>query len=359
MMKMIMNYFRAKGGVLALALTGLLSSKAALAVCTISQPQSTVSALRGVDYSAGADMPVGTVIYRQLSPGYASVTINCTRPPIALGYQLVEGTLYPGATNVWQSGIPGVGIKFYHGNRQMPFIADIENGTQPASTFDIQIVAVKMGNITPGRANNNMLPSVSIAVADTDNRWQNIAITSRFEGHGFAINVPGCTTPDFNYSFSSVTPHAFMQGAVATPWMKTPVTLTGCAHFHGNASNGVFYEQILQNKTRFGTITAMGERAQNTVAMTLTPQTAVLDQARGVIDIAHSADAARGIAIQLGWHQGDSWVPLSLSTNMALPQPINSNSDITFPLGARLVRTGKGMKAGTIQASVIYTITYN
>ena len=107
-----------------------------------------------------------------------------------------------------------------------------------------------------------------------------------------------------------------------------------------------------------GTATDSGSLASNVLQMRLTPNTVALDATNGTVSLDSSA-TAQGVAVQLGNKQSGTYVLQNLNNAMSISTAPGSNvTTISFPLGARIVKTNVPVRAGSVSTSLTYTITY-
>ncbi|MEH5143179.1 fimbrial protein [Enterobacter cloacae] len=334
------------------------------ATCTTTNQYITSGWLRGVPYSAGADFPTGGTLYRQLTPGWQNVNYSCTGSNPRLEFYVTGGTLVNGTNDTFSVGLQGIGIKFYRGlndsgtaitstgTQTIPLSS--ASGTISANRLSFFMAAVKTGSITAGTANGSVLPTVKFDVTDDSGPSQRAGYT-QWTSSGFIINTPTCTTPDFTYDLGS---SLISNSATVSAWTTTAVTLTGCAVFNGNSADKLSYENVTQ--TALGesnyTITRSGTSALNIITMTLNPQITPVDAANGVLANQSGGSYAQNVGVQLATQSGSVYTPLNLTAGIIV-RPVY-NSTVSFPLAARMIKTGDVVKPGLVSTSVTYTITY-
>lgn len=346
---------------LTLALCALLFSMQSMAVCTSNSPYSATVTLQGGIFSSGEDMPIGSIIRIQRINGFRNTYTPCVGPPY-MTYASTGGTLYPGETYIYQTGISGLGVRFknidsgvYHGTngRGGPWGGDI-----PASRFTFNAEFVKMGPISAGQVNTLLFPTLSVLANDASTVVGLPLATYRFSGGNFTVQTPTCTTPNYTYSLGSSTVTDFSSANPGSAWVDTPVTLTNCPVFYGNNSNNSYSNYTITDLNGGGSSSNIGSVAPNNLLMRLTPNTTVLDSGNGIVSLDVNA-SARGVAVQLGNKQSGTWVAQNLNNAMSITTtPGAGATSFSFPLGARMIKTGDPVRAGTVSTSLTYTITY-
>lgn len=341
-----------------LVLCGLCGTGQALAVCTTTGQYTVLVPLQPVTYSAGEDFPVGSNVRKQLVRGFNAVTVQCTKPGAHARMSLTGGSLYPGQSNIYQTGISGLGVRFKtpSENKYYPYDTTTMQtyGIDDWLAFNIELV--KMGPLSAGSVNTALFPMVRIEAIDADNVLARVAwhtITG-----GFTLQTPTCTTPNFTWDLGTAYTGILKYQGNATPWVDTPVTLTGCQAFLGNNSNGSYTSYGIKGYNSGAVSEGGGGTGPNKLTMTLKPNTTAIDTSNGIVSLDSSATAA-GFGVQVGSKQSGTYVPLSLAGEMVVTPAVGDNSGtVRFPLGARLIRTQTRVEGGSVSTSLTYTITY-
>lgn len=187
--------------------------------------------------------------------------------------------------------------------------------------------------------------------------------TINFSGR-LKIHALSCTTGDFNYDLGAYPASLFKGIGTTSAWRFTPITLTNCPVFFGSgiSHNSLAPEfgpsststpaatQIVQTKT--GLVTS------NEIHLKLTAQTAVFDQAKGIVEIT-GQHAATGVALQIGYLENGQYSPINLKNTVALSvTPGSSSGIVEFPFAARYIQTGDKVTAGEANAYLLYTVNY-
>lgn len=343
-----------------LAVAGLLAARPVQAACqTTNATQYSVQVpLQAATFSAGEEFPVGSNIRVQRVQGYSTVTATCTGSNQRVRMSLAGGTLYSGQTNIYQTGIAGLGVRFKnpYENKFYPFettyLGELNTGGWLAFTIEL----VKMGPITAGSINTTLFPQVRIEVVDSDNAPVRAAYHT-ITG-SFTLQTPTCVTPNFSWDLGTTSMALLRNKGDASAWVDTPVTLTGCSTFNGNNSNGS-YTQYTITGFNTGNASQSGSIAPNTLTMTLAPNTSAVDSANGIVSLDGSA-TTYGFGVQLGSKQSGSYVAQNLANGLVVQPAVGySGGTVSFPLAARIIRTSEGgARGGVISTSVTYTVTY-
>lgn len=342
----------------------LLSSFSVFALCRVTNAGLyTVNVyIQKYVASVGSELPEGSIIHSQRVLGFKQIEFNCDTQG-SLFFDLVGGTLYPGTTNIYQTGIAGVGVRFRgtFDNKLYPFFNQLggQNVAEPNGWLAFTIEFIKMGPIVSGGSfNQSLMPQVRIHAADTNLVYQRLAypnILGSIDSLAFA--VPSCVTPNFTWDLGSITIDALRAKGDATQWVDTPVTLTNCPQFPGRLTDASGFIEYKITGGDTSTVTKRGVAAPNTLTMMLRPNTSAIDSANGVIG-ADSSATTHGFGVQLGSKQSGTYIPQDLSTGIVLTPALNSSGTFTFPLGARIIRTSDGIRGGALSSSVTYIINY-
>lgn len=344
-----------------LMLSGLAAGQQARASCTVNAPYQGQVPLQTTALSAGAEFPTGSVIMRQRVIGLRDIVGSCNgNVSVFANFNLTGGTLYPGQTNVYQTGIAGLGVRFrqVYENRLFPFTSSRRYSGQitfnPAAYLSFDMELVKLGTMTAGTVSTALFPQIVVNV--TDNTYTGLVALHTITGTA-VIQEASCTTPDFTWDLGRTNTTVLKSKGDASAWVDTPVTLTGCSVFRGNNSDGG-YTQYSITGTSSGTIMQPSAVAANVVTMTLSPNTSVIDSANGIVGL-DSASSAYGYGIQLASKQSGNYVPQNMTGSLVVtPVAGDSSGTVSFPLGARITRTSDSVRSGSISASLVYTINY-
>ncbi|EPC0969887.1 fimbrial protein [Enterobacter hormaechei] len=345
---------------LLLALSSLLFSLHSQAACSTVNQYTVQVPLKTPVLSAGAEFPVGAVVMRQRVVGFTTVTLTCggSAYPSPV-FTLTGGTLYAGQSNIYQTGIAGLGVRFrqVYDNRYYPYTGTQGNSItyfSPDGYLSFDIEFVKMGAITAGTVNSALFPRVEVNGTDTTQTvrvaWHTITGTA-------IIQAPSCTTPNFNWDLGTTNTSVLQSQGQSSPWVDTPVTLTGCSTFLGNNINGSYTQYTISGFSS-GTIVQPGNLAPNGVTMTLSPNTAVIDSTNGIVSLDGAATAS-GFGVQVASKQSGTYVPQDLAGSMIVtPAAGDTSGSVSFPLGARIIRTSDTVQGGSISTSLMYVINY-
>ncbi|HDB9939199.1 TPA: type 1 fimbrial protein [Escherichia coli] len=343
---------------LLILMSALLFSVHSMAICTTANQYTVQVPLQEATFSVGEDFPVGSNIRVQRVQGFNTVTVHCTKPMAAVKMSLFGGSLYPGSKDIYQTGIKGLGVRFYNPfeNKYYPFKTSYLLGeVNPGGWLDFAIELVKVGPITAGAVNTSLFPQVRIEAVDADNNPTRVAwhtITG-----SFMLQTPTCTTPNFNWDLGITNTTQLKNQWDASAWVDTPVTLTGCSAFWGNNSNKS-YTQYNITGYNSGDASQSGSIAPNKLTMRLTSNTSVIDSANGILALDNTSTAS-GFGVQVASKQSGIYIAQNLSDSIVVAPVVgNRSGTVIFPLGARIIRTSNTAKGGSVSASLTYTINY-
>ncbi|EBC1784369.1 hypothetical protein CU955_23410, partial [Salmonella enterica] len=194
--------------------------KPVFASCTLSIGTSTAPMpLQIGNFSAGADVPVGTKLYSQtynldISTSRQDAVTCTTGGQININYYFSSTPLPLNAWNqdiqagkVYETGVPGIGVWVHQGTNgsiAIPGVKTPGNGSSCSSpnncVIDIRhkrwdVEFIKTGPISPGVISGASLPCVGISYNNTgvnsDGQIENVCMTGSIN-----VVVNTCTTPD-------------------------------------------------------------------------------------------------------------------------------------------------------------------
>lgn len=348
--------------------------------------------------SAGADIPVGTVLYQgtwvmrntlmscqwaQSDVGksfwYSSSTLITTAPlPLS---DLMTG---PFAGAVYQTNIPGIGVVISRARDGNPVISnrpatttDVETLIRQVSTelgggYDIggstrYVSLIKTGPITPGNytLSGANLPGIQTWIEPAVNSHPGSAAitglpftfyTISFQG-SLTVSAQTCITPNVSVALGSYDKNTFFRGiSSTTPWIDASINLTNCPIFHGfyNSTNTTL---LMDYKTGMGSTSTS---LNNSIGVRLTPATNVIDAVNGIMGIDSSVSgAASGVGIQIGWgSSGQTPMPFNFAAEQTVTLPKDGSSTIRVPLAARYIQTEASTTPGKANGKVVFLINY-
>lgn len=335
-----------------------LLSTQAMAVCSTGGQYTVQIPLQAATFSAGEDFPTGSNIRVQQVRGFSTVTVSCTNSGAYTRMSLFGGSLYPGQSNIYQTGITGLGVRFRnpYENKYYPFNTTYLGGqVNEGGWLDFTIELVKMGPITAGTVNTALFPQVRIDAMDADNNPARVAwhtVTG-----GFTLQAPTCTTPNFTWDLGTTNTTVLKSQGDASAWVDTPVRLAGCSAFLGNNSNGSYTQYNIAGFNT-GNVSQSGSIAPNKLTMTLTPNTSAIDSVNGIVALDNTSTAS-GFGVQVASKQSGTYVVQNLSGSIVVTPAVgDSSGSVSFPLGARIIRTNSSVQGGKISTSLTYTINY-
>lgn len=312
--------------------------------------------------TAGSEIPNGTQLYRQTyRPGYSMAAVSCsdgvyesqfiyTSTPKPLSSW--SGSLFGG--HVYETGVPGVGIVFWRSGNAFPYSSG--GGCSGATscswgpgalTWDISLI--KIGNITAGAISGENLPCMSETLGNSGTRVS--ILKACFSG---TINIVSktCTTPDVTVEMNKHDISVFRAAGSTTEWVDASIKLTDCPVFYGTVNDG-----DRNSWSENGTI-SIGAAAANTLGVTLTPNTSVLQSSNGVFALSKSTDTASGIGIQLAYGTSASQTPVTFLQEKRYTMALGSSGSVNIPLVARYIQTESRAQPGKANSAVTFLINY-
>lgn len=343
-----------------------------LAACEIKDAalQTAVLPLQSSALTIGPDASNGTIIYRQhFRPGNP-VMIECSHgaepdQPAIIGEFSGSGHLsdwsdgtFPAGT-VYQTEVPGIGMAVYAWNstqHTVPFNYPLTSlqqnkgsGWTPQQGIEFDIVFIKTGVIIPGSISGERLPKVNYNFYSVGQPQVNIGSLS-FSG---VINIVSrtCTTPDVfvpmgRYEISKT----FKNNGSVSPWQDASIKLTGCPRFYGMVGSG----------GGAGGQRIQGRKISNSISVTLSPNTQILDNGLGIMGLISSKESATGVGIQLAWGEKSdpSPQPVTFGASQLFTLPDDGAAQQSIPLLARYIQTAPQVTAGKAEATATFTIYY-
>ncbi|MBG6245409.1 oxidoreductase [Candidatus Symbiopectobacterium sp. 'North America'] len=336
--------------------------------------------------SAGADIPIGTIIYQGRWTNAPTVSVFCESSVAGFLYNWAVGieqaplTLSglnsgPFAGAVYQTNIPGIGVAISRQNNSAAATLGAFGYRSNDLTFDDTvgialfgsatryISLIKIGPLTPGSyaiaASSFPMASDNMVSSPAGEPIQGLPLQLNrvtFTGN-LTVTAQTCTTPDVNVVMGAydIREH-FRSINSTTPWIDASISLQNCPTFHS------FYNQT--NTTTFMNFNTGSAAAttsiNNSIGVRLTPTTAVKDAANGIMDIDSSLlGAASGVGIQIGWGLNNQTPTLfNFSSEQAMTLPKDGSPTIRVPLSALYIQTDTVATAGRADGKVVFTINY-
>jgi major type 1 subunit fimbrin (pilin) len=355
-------------------------------------PRTDIVQLSPPNISAGADIPVGTVIYqgRWYSGTTGNSVIDCRSPvdtwfwinlawgieSAPLGLSSWTGSPFGGA--VYKTDIDGVGIAISRSNNGDAAILNrpnyvyatdlhrqITSGSYRPYMNDttIYVSLIKIGTINPGSytLNASKLPAANINVTNplAHETTPGLPIKTnvvKFQGQ-MTVSTQTCKTPDVNVDMGSYEKRQYFTGIDSTtPWVDASIVLTECPAFYGfyNAANSTL---MFDHSTGTGLV---ANSTSNSVGVRLTPSTSVIDYPRGIMSTDTSLPgSALGVGIQLGWGStSDNPALVNFANEKIYQLPKSGSSTLRIPLTARYIQTDVMVTPGTADGKAVFVINY-
>lgn len=348
--------------------------------CSALTPQSNTVPLSSTILS-GADLPIGSVIYRlTITSNGFGLKCNGVMSGIPLLFSVsnepstpvsVAGSPYSGAV-VYPTNLPGVGaVVWYSGHaftKALPYKTLTINYSSSANlnniyyfSRNVDISLIKTGAISAGFVNGSSLPTIVLYTPETAgytglplNYW-----TLKFSGV-VGVTTGTCTTPNVNVDLGKHDLRTTFKGkGSASEWVDSSIILEDCPAFLGYYPTSNPQKSSTTGDTSGGT-TPSGSATANSLVVSLTASTGIIDSANGVIALNNegSDSSATGIGVQIGyknmtnptlWNFSNSWTYNTVSDGAAT---------IKLPLAARYYQYSDVVTPGKASSSVIFTISY-
>lgn len=359
----------------------------AVVVCapTRNAPPSYSVPLNPPVISAGADIPIGTIIFQGKWLGTQTPLIDCVYDGIANAYSTAFSISQaplplsglntgPFAGAVYQTNIPGVGVAVSRSSAGpgaklgSPVHRDGELVMTAGGTIDYQLATryvtlIKIGELMPGSYSISAagFPAVRDDMVNslTDRPIQGLPIElsqATFQGN-LTVSTQTCTTPDVIVDMGSHDIREKFRGINSTsPWVDASISLTNCPTFFGfyNQSNSTL---MMDFNTGAGIVSPS---INNSIGVRLTPTGSVIDAANGVMAIDSTLpDAASGVGIQIGWgDSGQTPTPFNFAAEQTVTLPKDGSTTIRIPLAARYIQTEANPTPGKADGKAVFTLNY-
>ena len=335
--------------------------------------------------SAGADIPIGTIIFQGNWIGTQTPLIDCTLDGTSNAYSTAFSVSQaplplsglntgPFAGAVYQTNIPGVGVAISRGNagpgaklgvpvRRADEVVMTAGGTIDFQNATRYVTLIKIGEMTPG--NYSISAAGFPAVRDdmvnslTDRPIQGLPIQlsqATFQGN-LTVSTQTCTTPDVMVDMGSHNIMEKFRGVNSTtPWVDASISLTNCPTFFGfyNQSNSTL---MMDFNTKEGIVSPS---INNSIGVRLTPTSNVIDAANGVMAIDSTVvGAASGVGLQIGWgDSGQTPTPFNFTAEQTVTLPKDGSPTIRVPLAARYIQKAGNPTPGKANGKMTFTINY-
>ncbi|MEQ5225627.1 fimbrial protein [Proteus cibi] len=294
----------------------------------------------------------------------------------------VSGAPISGASipsNVYQTSLPGVGVRFYIKQRPNQSLkvgepalmdgnvvyelsrATIPNKNSMSMTYlttpHLTFALIKTGPITPGIATFTADHKVIMNFPNTSHdrvvapEFPLDSVETLITG-AVSITASTCQTPDRTVYLGSFPTNNFPSIGDASQWVDSTVQLTNCPAFRGfYAGNPPIFST--EKKQNFPTPN------KNALWFTVSPNNPIVGDAQnGIMQINDEPSSAKGIGIQLAHSQSGTDL-VTFHKPRVLVQPISDvQTNVTIPLYARYIRTDERLTSGTANGSLTYMIEY-
>ncbi|HBM3279819.1 TPA: type 1 fimbrial protein [Klebsiella oxytoca] len=332
--------------------------------------------------TAGEDVPVGKVLYRQ---DYWNNTLDTNYQCKVTEQDMDEGLYHSMNTytrtevistpsgvatsingkDVFPTNVKGIGVVFYLSGptQKISKFPDLWQMTYPLAPGTIgqdlgQLTGVTMefiktGHIPPGMqsVSGSSLPEFQVTTGShSPFEVSNIFVRLNFSGNNI-IHTKTCqlTTLNIEVNMDSHWITGFNGPGSVTPWKSFDIVLKNCPPFYGYSD----YTYIQKVDYLFGT------SEENKVTINFRSSNGVVDGNPLLARINEGPVAAKGVGIELSQLNASESIALDGSGSLSLSDLSKTdNSTYTIPLKARYVQTDTKVEAGTANGSVVFTITY-
>ncbi|RRZ96983.1 fimbrial protein [Erwinia sp. 198] len=377
--RLIQKYCRFPALLVLLAVFTAWSQQAFAFSCSLQQNAGVMNftlPLQSSNLTIGPGVSNGTVIYRQYFKPSRSTNIACVgntttyQPTISWYYSNTSNVVSDWtdssfrAGKVYETGVAGIGIAIYTYNLtyySVPFNyqpwqeerSETSTVWKAQDGFEFDVVLIKTGTITPGTINGSQLPTVKY-----DFQAQGISPINlgslRFSGD---INIISqtCETPDVTVQMGQYDIAKYFTGpGKTTEWKDATIKLINCPRFYGTLNDG------RNTWTSDNGAKGMGAITSNILNLTLSPNTATIDSANGILGIKTDSSSATGVGIQMAYGSTSDASPVLVDFASSKDYTMQNDSATTqsMPLIARYIQTDSTVSAGRADATVTFTINY-
>lgn len=370
------------GGLLALA-AGLFSVQAQALECGFDKIFTETVSIPVIGpgiATAGEDVPVGQILYRQTFNASPRTTKwSCTveesdvsGAPYAMNvYTRTEVASTPsgppsrtGTDDIFPTNIPGIGavIRISNSGNFSSFPGTWENtssityGTTSMGLNQIlrgEIRFIKTGPIASGVQQIQAASLPTFRVVSGSNSpfvMSNVFINLNFTGTT-TVHTKTCqlATSDIQVNLGSHEVSGFNSPGKVTEWKDFDIVLQGCPPFYG-------YGNYTLSESS-GRLT--GSSTDNVASIVFRSASGVVDGNASLAKLDNGVGAATGVGIELSRRDISGSIAMDGSGGFNLPNlPKEDNATYTIPLKARYVQTDTTVKPGPANGSVVFTITY-
>ena len=363
----IANLLKASAAVVGLSMLAGM----AMANCSFVDGTSTLirtQPLLGGNLTVGRDMALGAEVYRQTYYAAAPIRLSCAagvynvamnRSFLVKPLPLSNWAGVPWGGNVYQTGVPGIGVAFWFSGTAFPSVVNNTNCGNGAnactwaiqSTLAYDMSFIKIGDVSPGTIQGSQLPTIN-------QHWvsSNSLELSRVNYSG-SINIVSrtCSTPDVNVAMGTHKISEFSGRNSATPWKDFSIELNNCPAFHG------FYRNTGPRWTNDGTTSNLDSRTSNVLNHRIDSTRTAIDPARGILSLDPSApgnaSAATGVGLQIA-NAVNTPVPLATFRNSGVALEAVEGGSYSIKFKARYIQTEDSVTAGPANATATFTINY-
>ncbi|MCS2169600.1 fimbrial protein [Scandinavium sp. TWS1a] len=359
----------------------LFCTKSALATCTLNAPADTATMpLLMPNITAGNDLADGSILYHQqynldYTGGSSWITVTCSTTNLIMANYGFSQTPLPASSwgtgqlagKVYETGVPGIGVYFQQNTNSTLYVADSKPATKEENNGSVcegsttcrvignlkrwDVYFVKTGTISPGTVTGGNLPCLTLNYTNEGNSASNLVENVCLSG---SINVIAgtCQTPNVDVDMGKYDISQFSGKGSFQKWTDASIKLVNCPVFYGSNSSGTWSSDATSSSSG-------GTPKNNTLELSLTPNTSVIDSANGIFDITNGTGSAQGVGIQLAYGTAAGNIDfVDFSQTKSYQIDLNTTGVSTIPLVARYIQTGNGVQPGLANSAVTFLINY-
>ncbi|MDR5818165.1 MULTISPECIES: fimbrial protein [unclassified Caballeronia] len=277
--------------------------------------------------SVGRDIPVGTTLWQQMNnAGVATNDVTC----LVQKDVTVTGTLVPGYTNIYQSGVQGIGVRFYVTSNflgQLVAVPVSQSFTSPPNSsmeYDVRADYIVTGPIKSGTTLN--LPSMQITFSGSC--FNTVTATQTLTGNTAVTgNTCSVTTPTLTFQLPRAFSKDLASAGATTGDTVVPLDLNCPA----GVKVGITITDAVNPANRSSTLSLAANSSAAGVGVQIL---------NGTTAVSFGPDSAAAGTVNQ-WIAGTS-----------------AGGAMRIPLTARYVRTSSTLVPGSVNGKATFTMSY-